>query len=447
MSAMIKNRNRRRREQTRPTLVVVGGIATTIMLGIVLGVGLRTPGGAPGVNYRTLYATVPDIGNLRKHQEVRLAGVRVGQVVDATPAGDQVRLRLQLNPGTSPLPTDTTVRVRAAGLLGARYVELRPGRAAQTLGDGAQLAAARDTLSSGVSDALETFDAETRGGLRASIDGLGNGLAGRGQQINEMLDGGATAAQNFEGAINAVLARPGAARRLVPSLEGAAAALDGARDDFAEALPPTAVTLRAFEDRRKPLSEALDLAAPALDAARPAFVEGQPLLRATAALARSASRTLPPAPAALRAVTATLRDSGVPLRRAAHLLKDLEPAVPAALKLTRSLDPVLTPLAETLGDLVEPVQRIGRHACDLRNLSENWRSVLGWGTSGGTAFGPYNTFRIEAVAGPSSVSQYGQGLVKVPGALIDRNPYPGPCVEDGGTYDVVDVTDVLGRRR
>lgn len=439
MNVTRRTSGQRRREEPRPTTLLLGGLLTVAIVALIAFVALRTPGGAPGVGYRTIYASVPDIGNLRKHQEVRIAGVRVGQVLDSQAHRDRVRLKLQLNPGTSELPADTTLRVRAAGLLGARYVELRPGDSPEMLRDGGEIQGGEDTLSAGVSDAIETFDAETRGAFGAAIDELGTGLLGRGRGVNDMLKVGAVAAQEFQDAVGAVLARPGAARRLMPSLAAGASAVDAAREDFARAMRPSADVVDALADRRGAIARTLSVAPPALVAARPALDEGRGLLAATTALARAARRTLPPAPPGLREASRLLRDSHEPLRKAATLLRRARPAVPAALRVTNALDPVLTPLHELLADLHPAIRQLGRHGCDLRNLSENWRSVLGFGTAGGTEFGPYNTFRIQAVAGPDAASQLGQGAFTTPDALIDRNLYPAPCEEDGGEYQVVNL--------
>src|SRR5207244_3542441 len=110
-------------------------------------------------DYRTLYVDARAVGNLRAHDPVRVAGVRVGQVGGLRiSSGGRARVRLQLEPDAPPFQTNSKVAIRAAGLLGARYVELVPGRVGTPLADGATIHAGDNALTFGVSEALDTFD-------------------------------------------------------------------------------------------------------------------------------------------------------------------------------------------------------------------------------------------------------------------------------------------------
>src|SRR5207253_997437 len=141
--------------------------------------------GVPGRSYSTVYVEVPQIGNLLQHDQVRIAGVRVGQVErrSITPDG-HTRLALQLEPGVS-LPADTTVAIRASGLLGARYVQLVPGRSTRVLASGSTIRAPGSSITIGLPEALDTFDAQTRGALGSTLGELGTGLLGHGTQLND----------------------------------------------------------------------------------------------------------------------------------------------------------------------------------------------------------------------------------------------------------------------
>jgi hypothetical protein len=102
------------------------------------------------------------------------------------------------------------------------------------------------------------------------------------------------------------------------------------------------------------------------------------------------------------------------------------------LRVTSSLSPVLTPLGQALSYLEPIVTKLGEHACDVHNMTSNWRSALGYGVAGsapGSAqlpsgpIGPLNFFRVALIAGTTSV----HGLAQPPGALGARDVYPGPC--------------------
>ena len=92
--------------------------------------------GVPLRDYDHYVVEVPATGNLIAHDQVRIGGVRVGQVEKTaiTPDG-KARLALQLERGTR-LPADTQVVLRANGLLGARYVQLVPGASSRLLRSG-----------------------------------------------------------------------------------------------------------------------------------------------------------------------------------------------------------------------------------------------------------------------------------------------------------------------
>jgi len=440
---------RRRRESARPFAVLFAAILTLGIIGVVTVIGLRAPSGLPLRSYDTLYASFYDSGNLQPRNEVRIRGVRVGQVIAIKPRDGWSVAELQLDPDVDRLPRDTTVLLRAQGLLGARYVELIPGRARATLPDGAQLDARPNALTSGVPETLETFDARTRGGLGKTLRGLGTGLLGRGQQLNHALRDGVRPATQFPRVTDAIVAG-GAAARLSPSLQQGAGALDAARDDIAGGIAPAADALTPFAARRDDLGAAIEQAPPTLDALRAGLGEGGRLLRATGSLARAARDVLPVAPAGLREATTLLRESRRPLGRATRLLQASRPAIPPALRLLDRVPPLLPRLRDGLADLIPIVATLGQHGCDIDNFAENWRSALGFGLdtpSGGRELpsgriGPVQGFRILVISG----AQLLHDAPGTPDVLAKRTPYPTPCeYSPGARYPLFAVDPTRGR--
>jgi virulence factor Mce-like protein len=420
-----------RRESKRPVVVALTGLVVLAGIALVALIAARSPNGLPLVDYRTFYVSVPDPGNLQPHNEVRINGVRVGQVMKPQARDGRALMEVKLDPGTPALPADTKPVVRARGLLGQRYLELVPGKSQTMLADGATIEGGPTSLSYGVPDALNTFDVETRGALGHMLTGFGTGLLGRGDELNRAIEAAPPLGRQFEDVAAAVFAREGAAGRLLPSLRAGGSALDAAREDIAGSFSDASAALRPFNDRRQALQDTLEEAPPALSVAGPALEEGRHLLAATRSVAVAVNDTLPGAPAALRATTALLRESRVPLDRTAALLRTARPAVPAVLRITRSALPVLRPLERALDDLQPVVRAAGEHGCAIDNFAENWRSALGYGIpkpDGGVLLpsgriGGLGTFRITAVFGPAAV----QGGDAPPPALSRPNAYPGPC--------------------
>jgi hypothetical protein len=142
------------------------------------------------------------------------------------------------------------------------------------------------------------------------------------------------------------------------------------------------------------------------------------------------SRTLPPAPSALRTTSALLRESRGPLAKVSNLLAAADPAVPAVARITRRVDPLLRPVRRALSGLLEPVRVLGAHGCDIDNFAENWRSDLGFGLAGGGTelpsgpVGPLNQFRVIPLVGTDVLEDF-----KVPAVASTgiRDMFPAPC--------------------
>jgi phospholipid/cholesterol/gamma-HCH transport system substrate-binding protein len=435
----IMNRNTRRRTSREPTPTrnVVAGILVLCLVAAFVASAVRSSSkGLPGINYRTLYASVPDVGSLRPHDEVRIAGVRQGEVMEVAAHHGKAKVKIRLDAGNDPLPVGTRAGVRGRGLLGTRFLELIPGDGPGTLGEDATVHATKDSLSYGVADALDTFDDKTRDGMQRTVGGLGGGVLGRGWELNTTVRLIPQAADRFISLTAPLIAEPGQLRELLPSLRSASGAVDGARNDLVAALRPVQAGLDPFVRSEEDLHDVLDSAPQTLLTARTGLDAGRKLLKGARDLSYAAGRTLPKAPSALNATTALLRASPTPLARTRELLKAADPAIPAVLKITRHLSPNLRPLSQALTDLDEPVSILARHRCDVANMTSNWRSVLNQATVGtGTAgVGPLTTFRLDVIAGVESIGGGSLGGQSKP-IYMDRDTYPAPCKYSPQTYD------------
>lgn len=429
---------RRRTTVTPPGRAVVLGLVVFSMLAVVFALALRSPDGVPGVDYKTVYVVLPDVGNLQKHSEVLIAGKRVGQIMRTSASGNEARVEIQLSPEAGRVPEDSTVVVRSQGLLGARYLQVRPGRSRRDVPAGGTLRPARIAITLGVPDTLQTFDRETRGGLGMMLSGLGTGLLGRGAELNEAIANSPTAARRFREVAGAVTVDPVAARRLVPELTRAAGAVDLARGDLAQMLDPANRALTPFVDRREATRATLAQAPQALDVAAPAFAEGRALLVAATRLAGSANRTLPRAPTALRLMSALLRHAREPLARVPSLLEAAREAVPPTIRMLSGVEPILRPLKQPLDDLLRPVAVLGAHGCDIANFGQVWRSFLGFGIARGGPIGPLGEIRSSALV-RMPYAEAGDAA-RLPEEWTDHTIYPEPCEYLSKPYSATDPT-------
>lgn len=108
--------------------VALGGAVLAAALGFavyaVQGAGLRL-GAAPGY---ALTGTFRSAEGVRVGTEVRLAGVKVGQVtrMDLDPASFQALVEIRVEDRLR-LPADSTLAVASEGLLGGVFLEVLPG--------------------------------------------------------------------------------------------------------------------------------------------------------------------------------------------------------------------------------------------------------------------------------------------------------------------------------
>jgi ABC-type transporter Mla subunit MlaD len=344
----------------------------------------------------------------------------------------RARMKLQLDDGIE-LPTDTTVAIRTNGLLGARYVELIPGRAGSTLPDGATIRGGPNALTFGVPEVLDTFDRDTRGGLGTLLRETGKGLLGNGAGVNGMIGAIDAEVRPVRATIKAILARRGAAGRLVPALDAGVAPLARNRDALTRQFGVGADALQPFADGDVELRATIAQAPSTLRSADLGLTNGRRLLAALTSLTRQVVATLPPAPAGLRAATALLHDSHVPLRRAEGLLRRVPAASSSALRVTGALNPVLAPIGRSLGDLDPMLRQIGRYGCDLANFGAVFRSMTGFGGIGDGPNGPAGEFRVQ-VAVPTLGMPLG---VSEPLKTIGhRETYARPCQHLASAYPV-----------
>lgn len=81
---------------------------------------------------------LPDAAGIRPGDDVRIAGIDVGEVRAIAARGDRVHVDFRLDQDI-PLTTDTRSEVKLATLLGKRYLNLTPGKGAR-LAEGANIA-------------------------------------------------------------------------------------------------------------------------------------------------------------------------------------------------------------------------------------------------------------------------------------------------------------------
>jgi phospholipid/cholesterol/gamma-HCH transport system substrate-binding protein len=425
-----RTRTKRRSDIPGPLSTVARGFAALMVVIIFVGLGVEAFNGVPGRSFTTLNAVVPNIGNLLEHDPVSIAGVNVGQILGRSIAPNgEGELQLQLMPGIM-LRSGTQVMIRANGLLGGRYVQLIPGSGPRVLRSGATITGGRNSLTFGVPETLDTFDPSTRRALGHTVNGLGAGLIGRGIQINTAIHTMNGVAVPFVRVVDGILARPGAARRLLPSLRSATIPLAANRIDLADLPRAVSAALQPLLDQKRALVQTLTGLPPTLTAAIGGLDNGNRLVTALTTLARAADRTLPPLPSGLSDAAALLTQARVPLERTDGLLRAAVPAAPGILDIAHSAVPLLAPLRQASNNLTPMLVQIGRYGCDVENFGAVFRSMTGRGGVGSGPNGPAMEFRVQlSLLNPTQ----SLGLPGLRGAGV-HDTYSPPCTYLSTTY-------------
>jgi phospholipid/cholesterol/gamma-HCH transport system substrate-binding protein len=100
-------------------------------------IGSKSIGGDKGY---TLTAEFDNLRTLTAGADVRMAGVRIGEVTGTSLVDGRGQVSLSIDPAIS-IPDDSVARITMASLLGQNYLSVTYGQSAATLGEGDQMLA------------------------------------------------------------------------------------------------------------------------------------------------------------------------------------------------------------------------------------------------------------------------------------------------------------------
>ena len=423
--------------------VLVGAITVLV---VVVGVFLayNANKGLPFVPTYDVNVHVPSGADLVAGNDVRVGGDRVGVVDKINAVRDKqghvsAILGLKLDKTVDPLSRDTTVIVRSRSALGLKYVEITPGRSRKTL-------AAGDTLNLNqakphpveIDQVFNTFNAPTRKGIQQSLTGFGNGLAGRGADLNLAISALRPLVDNLT-PVAANLASPQTQLgRFFRSLEQAAGEVAPVAEEQAALFRNLDTTFAALVPVKRQIQQFIEKSPGSEDVAISEFPKQRPFLRNSAALFRE------------------LRPGAAVLPRAAPILADAEAIGARTLARTPALntrlegvfhaldrfvaDPVvprgINRLKETVVTLRDPLDFItpAQTTCNYITL---WFRNIASHLSEGDKNGTWQRFIIVATpqgpnneGGPSSAPANGPSTDN----HLHANPYPNTAAP-GQTHE------------
>lgn len=296
----------------RRTKIKRGGTRTLAFLGlgavgIALAIGYVAFNALEGLPFQPKYRVaveVPSANRLLPTNEVRVAGIRVGQVerVEAIPGRSGrapiARVHLALDHDFPPLPVDTSARIRPASVLGATYVQLTPGQAQRTLADGQTLRQPDAVTAVDVTDLFDIFDRSSRGSFVRAVRGQSDALVGRGSSLNAAIGSFSRLLPDLTKIAGALAEPEAGVARFINAYESSFSALAPVRGQLAESIDAAAQTFAAMTAPRGALADAISEFPGTELAVTESFDAVRPGLRDLALLARDlrpAGRLLDPA--------------------------------------------------------------------------------------------------------------------------------------------------------
>jgi virulence factor Mce-like protein len=414
--------------------VLVGAVTILVtIVAVFLSYNANT--GLPFVPTYDLKANLPNGAQLVKGFEVRIGGARVGQVSDIEPrqredGSTYAQITMKLDKGIEPLPADSALLVRPRSALGLKYVEIRPGTGQAGFPDGATIPISRSRPEVvEVDDLFNMFDRKARAGARNSLDGYGEGLAGRGRDLNLAIEELRPLLDDLEPVARNLAAPETRLDRLFRALGRAAAEAAPVAEQQASLFVNLDTTFTALAEIARPfLQETISEGPPTEEVAIRDFPRQRPFLRDNAALFRE------------------LRPGVARLPRLAPVLADAFEAGAEVLPKTPPLNEDLADVFDALADFSEdPLVRQG--VDQLTRLSSSLRPTLSFLTptqsvcnyatlffrnvasvlSDGDSNGTWQRFVIVTTPdGPNN--EFGPSTRPANGPSVDnhlhRNPYP-----------------------
>lgn len=250
--------------------VLAGGtrriLFVALALAVVAGVGSVLVA-RPTHDERTLTATFPSTINLYRGAQVKVLGVRVGEVSSVKVVGRAVRVRMTYRDVN--LPRDVHAMIVPPSIVGDRFVQLAPAwRRGPVLADGAVIGLTRTEVPLELDDTYRQLDdlavalgphgANRNGAMSRLVSASAGALRGNGRQFRDSLADLASALDtlsavdgNYQHTVDqtgrltrTLQANDATVRRLVLALTRVSAALEAQRTDLAHASTDLSGALR-----------------------------------------------------------------------------------------------------------------------------------------------------------------------------------------------------------
>ncbi len=368
--------NRRRTRSIASDPIFIGAVTVLVLVAAVV-LAYQANRGLPFIPVKQVRVDVPNAARLVVGNEVREGGFRIGQVTRIAPvpgATSGAQLTLALDTSATPVPADSTIKIRPRSALGLKYVELVRGRSTRELADGATISASADAVGPELDDFFSIFDEPTRDNVVRNLDYLGTALAGRGTAINRSL---AALPELFDDLppVARTLWHPDTRlARLVQEAGDAARIVAPQADVLAESFTAMADTFEAVSRDPDALKDTIARTPATLDEGVASLPDARPFLSRLAGLSDEVQGTARELRASLPSVNSALAAGTRVLERTPQFTDDLRGTLRAVRSLARSpsTDTSLAGLTDTMKTLNPTLRYLGPHVTVCNYFTYGW---------------------------------------------------------------------------
>jgi virulence factor Mce-like protein len=184
--------NRRRSTSLAGSPLLIGAVTTLIVV-VAVFLSYNANNGLPFVPTYNVKVALPEGSGLQPSNQVRIGGTRVGLIGSLTPHQDPSTGRvtaianLHLEKKVEPLPADTKAIVLSVSAIGLKYLELEKGTSSATIKAGGEIPLSQSSEPVDIDQLFNMFDQRTRTAIQQNTNNFGDGLAGRGLELNDAI--------------------------------------------------------------------------------------------------------------------------------------------------------------------------------------------------------------------------------------------------------------------
>ncbi len=356
----------RRQPSVASNPVFVGAVTVLVVVAAVL-LAYQANQGLPFVPTFQLKVDTPDAARLVVGNEVREGGYRIGQVTAIDPIGGTdgrlgaAQLTLKLDLAATPMPDDTTIRIRPRSALGLKYVDLLRGDSGTALQEGEVIATSANPVGPELDDFFSIFDERTRTNVDRNLDYFGTALAGRGAALNRTLGALPELLGDLPPVMRTLADPDTRLQRLLTETGDLTRVLAPQASTLARGFTGMAETFEALSRDPQALRRTIARSPATLDEGIRSLPPTRPLLARLAAISDEVQGTARELRRSVPAINRALGAGTPVLRRLPAFTDDLEGALDALRELANSptTDLTLAGLTDTMKTLNPTLQYLG----------------------------------------------------------------------------------------